>query len=112
MTTFNEVLAQNEMNLGRINQIIRNSDNELPLVQQLMSMIDMIGFETILLKCKKKEVVEFLILLDRRNKVAEIKKFLKLHDEKIREYLTELHTDVDSFFKTIPLFLEQEDFLH
>jgi hypothetical protein len=75
-------------------------------------MIEMIGFDTILMKCKKKEVVEFLILLDKRSKVVEIRKFLKLHDERIREYLTELHTDVDSFFKTIPLFLQHEEFLH
>ena len=76
-------------------------------------MIQLTSFDTILLKCQKWEIIEFLCLLHGLKKSENaIHKFFRDENDKICYLVTNLHKDVDSFFRSIPILLENQDFLH
>lgn len=110
---FNQELQKQEVNLAFLNHMIKAADSQAAMISQVLSIVDMITFEKILLHCQKWEVVELLALMfSLKQKSDHIKRFFKVNDTVIKELLGNLHQDVNSFFRSIQIFLNNEPFLH
>lgn len=77
-----------------------------------MSLIQLADFKTILSKCRKSDVLQFLVELHELRSEHDVYKFFRDYDSEIRALVENLYQDVESFFKSIPILLSHEEFLH